>query len=900
MSIDTNTETVSEEEQEEIMQEVERRRTLQGPAVVAVALIGILLSAFQLWLAARGRTFAVPFPGGGQFELSLQQLQVNAVHVTFALILAFLLFPGSRGDGFVARRLGRIPPAVRSQFGASHPLSSATTRLADAVRWAAVDPSMDRVTPVDIVLVVLSLFPTYYIVTEFEAIQDLAVFGIQSGRPIHDVYPILEPLVTAVAMLGVPLDEVSCAFLLGALGILLVLEATRRTLGIHLMSLVALFIAYARWGYLIPSDSPIGALSTLPETWGGIVYNLWYTVEAGVFSVPVTVSVRYIYIFILFGAFLEMSGAGKWFIDLAYSATGTRKGGPAKASVVSSGFMGMLSGSSIANTVTTGAFTIPLMKRSGYSPDFSGAVESSASSGGQILPPVMGAAAFLIVEYTGTPYADVIMAATLPAVAFFFGMWVMVHFEAVRGGIGGLPRSELPNALDELRTGWFYLVPVVLLIYFLIFARLSIARAGWYTIVAIVALISVVAADNERTRVPLLGSIAALFAAQVATFASYGVGLGGAVRVALGLETAADPYSIGAAVAASVSDLGVIAVLISVAFLLARPYADSPLLDLDEAVDESARRSAEFLNRPSLAENTGYRLGTFVLKSMESGARTATTVVIAVAAAGVVPGVISVSGLGPNLAALINTVSAGSILLLLVLTGIAAIIFGMGMPTTAMYIILVAMLGGPMEDLGVWIIAGHLFILYFGLMADVTPPVAVAAFAGAGIAKADELKTATAAFLLSLNKILVPFAFVFSPGILLVRETGGQWDIIGWSDISDLGFFLPEVAVPVLGMFLGVYALGVTIIGCQYSPVGSSSRALYAVASILLMVPEIPLLVLEAALSLVGVSVGLTGLSVTLPLRTLGLAILVSLSYRNATRSSGSELGTATPAPGDA
>ncbi len=170
---------------------------------------------------------------------------------------------------------------------------------------------MDRVTPVDIVLVVLSLFPTYYIVTEFEAIQDLAVFGIQSGRPIHDVYPILEPLVTAVAMLGVPLDEVSCAFLLGALGILLVLEATRRTLGIHLMSLVTLFIAYARWGYLIPSDSPIGALSTLPETWGGIVYNLWYTVEAGVFSVPVTVSVRYIYIFILFGAFLEMSGAGK-------------------------------------------------------------------------------------------------------------------------------------------------------------------------------------------------------------------------------------------------------------------------------------------------------------------------------------------------------------------------------------------------------------------------------------------------------------------------------------------------------------------------------------------------------------------------------------------------------------
>lgn len=185
---------------------------------------------------------------------------------------------------------------------------------------------------------------------------------------------------------------------MGVLGLLLVLEATRRTLGPFLMALVASFIVYAHWGYLIPRDSVIGALSIQPESWGNIVYNLWYTVEAGVMSTPVTVSVRFIYIFILFGAFLEMSGAGKWFIDLAYSLTGTRKGGPAKASTVSSGFMGMLSGSSIANTVTTGAFTIPLMKRSGYSPEFSGAVESSSSSGGQMLPPVMGAAAFLIME----------------------------------------------------------------------------------------------------------------------------------------------------------------------------------------------------------------------------------------------------------------------------------------------------------------------------------------------------------------------------------------------------------------------------------------------------------------------------------------------------------------------
>ncbi|WP_049924455.1 TRAP transporter permease [Halopiger djelfimassiliensis] len=899
MSVETNsTETVSDEKTEEILEEVERRRTLRGPAVVLVALIGVAFSAFQLWLAARGRTFGGTVPVVGEVGVgSLQQLQVNAIHLTFALILAFLLFPASEGDGFLARRLGRLPPAVRTRFGDEHPVSRATARFADGVRWAVVDENRNRITPVDVVMVLLSLWPTYYIVTAYDEIRRIPTIGIQNARPLHEVYPVLEPLVTALAAVGIPIDDVSLAFLLGATGLLLVLEATRRTLGTALMSLVALFIGYARWGYLIPHDSPIGRLSILPETWGGIVYDLWYTVEAGVFSIPIDVSVRFIYVFILFGAFLEMSGAGKWFIDLAYSLTGTRKGGPAKASVVSSGFMGMLSGSSIANTVTTGAFTIPLMKRSGYSPEFSGAVESSASSGGQVLPPVMGAAAFLIVEFTGTDYRSVIVAATLPALAFFFGMWVMVHFEAVRRGVGGIARGELPDGLEKLRTGWFYLVPLVLLVYLLVVARLSIKRAGWYSIVAAVALIAVLAAYDERSRVPLLGSIGALSLAHAASFASYGVGLGTAVQVVFGLESPAGAYPLGAAATAAAADVGSIAVLVSAAFLLVRPRAETPLLELDDAVEETARRSATALGRPSLAETGSYRFGTFVLKSMESGARTATTVVVAVAAAGVVPGVISTTGLGPNIAEVINVVSGGSILLLLSLTGVAAIIFGMGMPTTAMYIILVAMLGGPMGDLGIWVIAAHLFILYFGLMADVTPPVAVAAFAGAGVAKADELKTATVAFFLSLNKILVPFAFVFSPGILLARKTGGEWGLIGWSDVTDVGFFLPEVVVPVLGMFLGVYALGVTIIGHQYSGVDTGRRALYGIASVLLMVPEVPLLVAEGLLSMAGVALGLTGFSMTFPLRLVGLALLVGLSYRNYSRPTAAESSPTTPRP---
>ncbi len=888
-------------DQEQILQEVERRRTLTGPIAVLVAFIGIAFSTYQLWLAARGFTFEATLPVLGTIRLgSLQLLQVNAIHVTFALVLAFLLFPASRGDGFIARRLGRIEPVLRGRLGEDSPVTRAVARLAAFTRWAALDPQMNRVTPLDVGLIVLTLLPAHYIATQYDEIRTIAVHRFDGTQAIHDVLPFLEPLVLAIAWLGIPVDQASYAFWLGVLGLLLVLEATRRALGMLLMTLVGLFIVYARWGYLVPRDSAVGALAIQPENWENIVYNLWYTVEAGVFSTPVTVSVRFIYIFILFGAFLEMSGAGKWFIDLAYSLTGTRKGGPAKASVVSSGFMGMLSGSSIANTVTTGAFTIPLMKRSGYSPEFSGAVESSSSSGGQMLPPVMGAAAFLIVEFTGTPYADVIIAATLPAVAFFFGMWVMVHFEAVRGGIGGLPRSELPDVRERLRSGWFYLIPIVLLLYFLVIARFSINRAGWFTIVSVVALIAFVAAYDERSRLPLVGSILVIAIAQAASYAAVGGGIVDAMQVALGLEAAAAGRGLEEAAFAAASDLGTIVILVSLAFILARPRADASLLELDDAVDESAATVANRLRRPSLTGNRGYRFGAFVLKSMDSGARTATTVVIAVAAAGVIPGVISVSGLGPNLAALIDAVSGGSLLVLLLLTGVASIIFGMGMPTTAMYIILIAMLGAPIEAAGIAILAAHLYVLYFGLMADVTPPVAVAAFAGAGVAKADEIATAIIAFLLSLNKVLVPFAFVFSPGIMLLREGDDGWNVIGWADVADVGFFLPEVVVPVVGMFLGVYALGVTIIGYQYASVTRLNRALYAVASILLMVPEIPLLVAEGLFTMLGIPSALLIFSITASLRSIGLVMLVALSWQNRSRGISVTDADSSPAPGDA
>lgn len=857
-----------------ILEEVEKKRSVRGWTAVLVTIIAISFSAFQMWISARGYIFEITIPFVDTVRITaLQQLQVNSIHVAFALVLAFLLYPASSGEGNVAQALGRIRTAVRDQFGPDNPVTRVVDGIGAFVRWAIVDEDRNRIAPVDVLLAVASILPPFYMVREFDEVQRMRVRGLDSGRPLGEVYPTLEPLAVG------PLADTSWAFILGVLGVLLVIEATRRALGFLLMSLVSLFIVYARLGHHIPRDATgIGVFSITPTPWSSLVRDLWYNTEAGIFGIPVTVSVRFIFIFILFGAFLEMSGAGKWFIDLAYSATGTRRGGPAKASVVSSGFMGMLSGSSVANTVTTGAFTIPLMKRSGYSPEFAGAVESSVSSGGQMLPPVMGAAAFLIVEYTGTPYRIVIVAALLPALAFFFGMWMMVHFEAVRRGVGGIPRSELPALGPALRAGWFYLLPVGLLLYFLVIARLSINRAGWFTIVATIALIAIVAAYDERTRLPLLGLFAVLTVGSVWSQTVAGVSL---YEFLLGeRETAVELQD--AVISALVGSLGPGIIVVAVLIMLLRPGMRSSLLELDDAVEDAAESFDERAGR-SVATTQPGKFASFVLKSMESGARTATMVVIAVAAAGVIPGVISVTGLGPNLTRLIILASRESFILLLVLSGVSAIILGMGMPTTVMYIVLVSVLGGALEQFGVALLLAHLFVLYFGLMADVTPPVMVAAYAASGVAKSRPFPTGKLAFMLSLNKITVPFAFVLYPGIALIRtgETPTDISLIGWADVADLSFFVPEVVIPVAGMFVGVYALSVTIIGYQMTHVSRRARMLYSVASIFLMVPALFLLAAEATFLIFGIDVSLNTFAFDMGVRAVGVVLLVVLIDRN-------------------
>ena len=884
----TENEAPSEEapipDSDELINKLQRKRSVAGWLGVIVAAIGISFSVFQLLLAAKSFYWTLPLPVIGEVELvGLQLLQANAVHVSFALVLTFLLYPPTTGDGRIVRSIGRVYTTIHDRIGAGNPIGRVLESARSAVRWGFYDTEQERLTPIDVVLSIAAALSAIYFLAEFDEIQSLRLFGLESGAPFYEAFP-FEPLFDALPVLksligGIPGAEYSYAFFLGIVGVFLVLEATRRTIGLPLVLIVASFIVYARWGYMIPAETPYVGVLSIPElSWQSIVQNLWYNTENGVFGIPVTVSVQFIYIFILFGAFLEKSGAGQWFIDLAYAGTGTRVGGPAKASILASGFMGTISGSSIANTVTTGTFTIPLMKRSGYDAEFAGAVESAASSGGQILPPVMGAAAFLIVQYTATPFADVIVVATIPAIVFFFGVWVMVHLKAVQTGVGGLDASELVNVGDHLRRGWFYLAPIGLLLYYLIIERLSVGRSAWYTILSIAALIGLVAAYNDDTRRLLPLSVLAVTGLNFAALVLFGVDLLGLVIT--GPMTALSP---GAAFGRVVGNLGWYAIVAAVLVMGTRPMMRSPLLSMDPDVQETAKNVSRGIRRPKLEDNQLFRYIAYTGNAMEAGARTAVPVVIAVAAAGVIPGVISVSGLGPNLVSLITELAAGSLVLMLLMTAVSSIILGMGMPTTVTYIILVSLLGPALVAFGIAELAAHLFILYFGVIADITPPVAVAAYAASGVAQSDAFETGVKAFSLSLNKAIVPFAFVVSPGILLLRTgvvvpgSDKSYRVMTSGDLTDLVFSIPEVLIPVVALFIGVYALGPTVIGHLTAPLSRLERAGFAVSSFLLMAPSLVVMAISDVLSLF--ALGPIPLSTTLDmgLRAVGLVLFVVL-----------------------
>ena len=446
-----------------------------------------------------------------------------------------------------------------------------------------------------------------------------------------------------------PVDTV-----VGGLGILLVIEATRRVVGLPMVTVVLVFIAYAFLGPYMP-----GVLAHRGLTPEQLIGHLYFTTE-GIFGIPLGVSSTFIFLFILFGAYLESTGLGKFFIDLANAVAGWASGGPAKVAVLSSGLMGTVSGSSVANVVGTGSLTIPMMKKLGYNANFAGAVEAAASTGGQLMPPVMGAAAFLMAEFVGVPYIDVVKAAAIPALLYFTGVWLGVHFEAKRKKLKGIPRAELPNPLTLLKERGHLAIPLVVIVYLLV--------AG-YT--------------------PMRAALVAIFLSILCAM--------------LRKSTRMKPIEI--------------------------------------------------------------------VYGLERGAKGVLGVLVACASAGIIIGVVTKTGVGLRLASGLIDLAGGMLLPAMFFTMITAIVLGMGVPTTANYVITSTIAAPALEQMGVPVLAAHMFVFYFGIIADVTPPVALAAYAGAGISGGNALKTGVHASKLAIAAFIIPYVFVLSPVLLMVDAT---------------------------------------------------------------------------------------------------------------------------------
>ena len=490
--------------------------------------------------------------------------------------------------------------------------------------------------------------------------------------------------------------------MMAVMAILAYMELCRRCVGIPILCVVGVLLVYAFTNV----------------RFGKVVYDLFYT-TTGIMSTPINVCAKYIVVFIIFGAFLERTGISNFFINLANSVAGASSGGPAKVAVISSALCGMVSGSSVGNTVTTGSVTIPMMKKTGYKPEFAGAVEAAASTGGQIMPPIMGAAAFLMAEYMGIPYGQVALKAILPAVLYFTGIYIAVHLEAKKRGLKGIPREELPR-LRTLLPRVYLLLPLVVLVWLV--------------------------ATNKRTM---------QFSAAVAIMITILVGLfNNVVNKMTGSGDTSDN------------------------------------LTLEKFVD-----------------------------ALEAGAKSCVTVAVACAMAGLVAGSITSTGLASKLITAVVTISRGNVMIALLLTMLCCIVLGMGVPTTANYCIMASTCAPILITIGVPQVAAHFFVFYFGIVADITPPVALAAYAGSAIAKAPPMKTAFNASKLAIAAFIVPYIFALNPAMLFVDTTAVQ------------------VVTVVITSFVGMFGVAGALNGFLFRRMNPLVRILFAGGGLLMMYP---------------------------------------------------------------
>ena len=461
---------------------------------------------------------------------------------------------------------------------------------------------------------------------------------------------------------------------IAVVGTILLFEACRRVVGLPIVCVSAAFIVYA----FIVNDTKYPLRM--------IMYKLFYTTE-GIAGTPLNVCASFIVLFIIFASFLEQSGIGAFFVDLANSIAGKSTGGPAKVAVISSAMEGMYSGSSVANTVGSGSVTIPTMKRCGYKPEFAAAVEAAASTGGQIMPPIMGAAAFLMTEYTGMPYSQIAIAAILPAVLYFTGIFMMIHFEAKKLGLKGLPKESIPNFFKLVFSKGYLLLPVIAL----------------------------VVAMNHFS--PAKSAILAIF-------------------VAIGVKLVE----------------GIVKSIVHKKF------------ELDFEI---------------------------YFRSLANGTKNAIGVALACAVAGCISAMVQQTGLANVLSSLVHSAAGIHPILALLITMLMCIVLGMGVPTTANYVIMASMVAPIlMNSLSIPVLAAHMFVFYFGIVADITPPVALAAYAGSAIAKSNPMKTGVTATRLAITAFIVPYIFAFSPEMLIVGSDKPWYEIVLLVITALIGIFI--------------------------------------------------------------------------------------------------------------
>lgn len=536
--------------------------------------------------------------------------------------------------------------------------------------------------------------------------------------------------------------------IIAVVAIIILLEAGRRVLGLALSIIAIVFLAYSYLGPYMP-ELIIHKGASLNKLAG----HMYLTTE-GVFGVPLGVSAGFVFLFVLFGSLLDKVGAGEYFINLAYALLGKFRGGPAKAAVVASGFTGIMSGSSIANTVTTGTFTIPLMKKTGFKAEQAGAVETSASTMGQLMPPIMGAAAFIMAEFLGMAYSDVVIAAFIPAFVTYFALIYIVHLEALKLGLKGMNPDELPKKWKTFVQGIHYLIPIFFLLYTLIVLRQSAASAAFNAIM-----------------------------------------------------------------------------LLMILMVIQHPFR-------------------AMLAKEKITKKIWLSGFVDILAGMISGAKNMVPIAIATALAGIVVGTITLTGLGQVLLEVVETLADGNIYAILALAALISIILGMGLPTTANYIVM-ASLTAPViltlaADNGFLVpaIAAHLFVFYFGILADVTPPVGLAAYAAAGIAKADPMKTGVIGFIYNIRTALLPFMFFFNPELLLISgiDASNPSDPIGWVWITN-----PiDIAVIFITAFIGMIAFSCATMGYFLTKTNILERVLFMTIVPFMFLPKI----MESNLSL--------------------------------------------------